>query len=116
MRDHRRLLAFQLADELVMTVYTLTGAFPRQEQFVLVPQLRRAAISIGANIVEGCARDSRTEYVRFLGIAYASAREIQYELGIAARLSYVPEDAVVSAARLAERTCRTLHNLIKSLR
>lgn len=116
MRDHRRLLAFQLADRLTISVYELTRRFPPEERFVLVPQLRRAAISIGANIVEGCARESKNEYVRFLCIAYASARELQYEFTIATRLGYVEKQSIELTERLAERNCRTLHNLIKSLR
>jgi four helix bundle protein len=116
MRDHRRLEAFQLADALTMSIYEMTARFPKQEQFVLVPQLRRAAISASANIVEGCARDSKVEYLRFLGIAYASARELQYELSIAARLDYLCEAQLQPATELAERTCRALHGLIKALR
>src|SRR3972149_96871 len=92
MRDHTKLRAFELADQLVLLVYGATGAFPREEQFALSSQLRRAAISVASNIVEGCARDTEAEYVRFLDIAFGSVREVEYQLSVAHRLSYLHAD------------------------
>jgi four helix bundle protein len=88
MRDHRRLRAFELADELVLETYRLTKSFPKEEMFGLVAQMRRAAVSIASNIVEGCARDSRAEYLRFLEIAFGSVRELAYQASLAERLGY----------------------------
>jgi four helix bundle protein len=116
MRDHRKLEAFQIADSLAMQIYSITRAFPADEKFGLIAQLRRAAVSIGANIVEGAARESKSEYVRFLGIAYASARELEYELSIAARLGYIAAAAAEDLEALSSRTCRVLHGLIQALR
>lgn len=75
MRDHTKLRAFELADDLVLKTYKETSQFPKQEMFGLTSQLRRAAVSIPSNIVEGCARSSEGEYLRFLEIAYGSAKE-----------------------------------------
>ena len=62
MRDHKKLRAFELADEIALITYRATARFPREETFGLVSQLRRAAISVPSNIVEGCARHSRADY------------------------------------------------------
>lgn len=78
MRDHTKLRAFELADELAPAIYKLTCGFPREEQFGLTSQLRRAGRAIPSNIVEGCARQSEADYVRFLDVAYGSAREVEY--------------------------------------
>lgn len=85
-RDHRKLRVFQLADELVEQVYVVTKDLPVEERYCLQFQLRRAAISVPTNIVEGCARRSTKDYSHFMGIALASASEVKYLLGLTKRL------------------------------
>ena len=75
MRDHTKLRAFELADEVVMLIYRATRAFPKDEIYGLTSQMRRAAVSVPSNIVEGCARESQAEYLRFLEMAFGSLRE-----------------------------------------
>jgi four helix bundle protein len=82
MRDHTKLRAFEVADGLVLNVYKVTKGFPREEQFGLTSQLRRAGVSIASNIVEGCARNSEADYIHFLDMAYGSAREVEYQIGL----------------------------------
>ena len=83
MRDHTKLRAFELADELVVLIYQVTKGFPKEEVYGLTSQMRRAAVSIPSNIVEGCARESQSEYLRFLEIAFGSLRELNYQYGLA---------------------------------
>ena len=116
MRDHRNLRAFQLADELVLAVYRATKLLPQEEMFGLTSQLRRAVVSIASNIVEGCARESQPDFVRFLDIAFASSREVEYQLTIAERLGYLPpEEAKVIGAKATE-TAKVIYGLLKSVR
>lgn len=89
MRDHRKLRVFQQADVLAVDVYSATGTFLRQDQTLCV-QLRRAAVSVSTNIVEGSARRTTREYLNFLNVALASAAEAQYLIDLSARLQLVP--------------------------
>lgn len=91
-RNHEHLEAFRMADHLVVTVYRATARFPRDERFGLTSQLRRAAVSIPANIVEGAARRTRRDYAHFLNLAHASASETRYLIDLSHRLGYLTED------------------------
>ena len=79
-RDHTKLRVFELADELVSLVYKVTARFPREELYGLTAQMRLTAVSVPSNIVEGCARDSQADYLRFLCIAFGSLRELHYQI------------------------------------
>jgi len=98
-----------------LAVYRVTRTFPNDERFGLTSQIRRAAISIPANIVEGCARDTQKELVQFLNIAFGSAREVGYHISLAKRLGYMNDaDAKLLEAKYDE-TARVLLGLRKSL-
>ena len=115
MRDHRKLEAFELADTLAIRVYAATKQFPADERFGLTSQLRRAAVSIAANIVEGSARSHEAEYIHLINIAYASAKELEYELSIALRLGYVSISDAKELEILAQRTSKALRGLVAAL-
>jgi four helix bundle protein len=101
-RDHRKLRVFQLADALVLDVYRVTTDLPVAERFGLQAQLRRAAVSVAANIVEGSARRTEGEYVNFLNQANGSAAEVAYLLSVARRLDFLGEDEAVPLAAARE--------------
>lgn len=89
MRDYRKIQAWQQADELAVAVYKVTAGFPREERYGLTSQVRRAAISVAANIVEGSARGTQKDYLHFLHMARGSSSEVQYLIHLAGRLSYI---------------------------
>lgn len=97
-------------------LFRVYSSFPREEQFGLTSQVRRAAVSIASNIVEGCARDSQADYVRFLDMAYGSARELEYQLSLAERLNYLSKPDAESLQNMAVEPCKVLNGLIRSLR
>lgn len=107
----------QLADELAIAVYRLTADMPRQEQFGLTAQVRRAAVSCASNIVEGCARTSEADYLHFLDVAYGSCREVAYQLSLARRLGMLAADGPCPQVEAtATETGKVLNALIRSLR
>ncbi len=115
MRDHTKLRAFVLADELVIMTYQLTRVFPREEMYGITAQMRRAAISVPSNIVEGCARDGHKEYLRFLKIAFASLKELHYQYSIAKRIGYLKNNQTNNYEAKIIETEKVLAALIRSL-
>ena len=116
MRDHTQLKAFELADQVALVIYKVTCSFPQHEAYGLVSQMRRAAVSIPSNIVEGCARSTQQEYSRFLDIAFGSLRELMYQFSLAVRLDYIPPASATSITPILSETERVLSALIRSLR
>ena len=88
-RDHRKLRVFHQADSLVIDIYKSTQHFPREETYGLQAQLRRAAVSTAANIVEGSARRGEGEYLNFLNMAAGSATEVRYLIDLSQRLGFM---------------------------
>jgi len=115
-RDHTKLRAFELADEVALLAYRVTAGFPREELYGLISQMRRAAVSVSSNIVEGCARDSQADYLRFLYIAFGSLRELHYQLSLSKRLGFLRnQDLSLIEPKIVE-TEKVLNSLIRALR
>ena len=115
MRDHTKLRAFELADEVALFTYVETRNFPKDEMYGLTSQMRRAAVSVPSNIVEGCARESQAEFLRFLEIAFASLRELRYQFGLSRRLGYFDENRFIGCDSKLLETEKVLGSLIRSL-
>jgi four helix bundle protein len=113
MRDHRKLIAFTKARELALEVYRATSMFPREEQFGLTSQLRRASVSISSNLVEGCARRSERDYLRFVDMALGSARELEFQLELAQELGFLGENGRLIG--LSHEVARLVAGLANSL-
>ena len=78
MIDYRKYNVWQKAHQLVLDTYSVTAMFPKTEQFNLISQINRAAVSIPTNIAEGCGRQTQKELIRFLYISSGSAHELEY--------------------------------------
>src|SRR5712692_5230677 len=89
MKDFRDLQVWERSHRLTLAMYAATMKFPKQELYCQTSQIRRCAVSIGANIAEGCGKMGNNEFQRFLQIAAGSASELDYELLLAKDLGYI---------------------------
>ena len=115
MQDFRKLDVWRKAHALTLSVYAATSRFPRQEEYGLTSQLRRAASSIPANIAEGCGRGGSVELARFLQIALGSASELEYHLILAHDLHHLDEAAFNKLATDTSEVKRMLTGLRRRL-
>ena len=114
-RDHRKLRVFQEADHLVDAVYLASRDFPSHERFGLQNQIRRAAVSVACNIVEGSARRSEREYLHFLNIATGSAAEAEYLVPLAVRLGFLEQSEGQPLAQRYAGLSSALRAMIRAL-
>lgn len=115
MFNFEKLETWQKAIQLADLVYTLTRAFPDDERFGLTSQMRRAAVSISSNIVEGSSRHSREDYARFLEIATGSVFEVVSQSYIGRNQGFLSEDEFKALYSAAEEQSRMLSGLRRSL-
>jgi four helix bundle protein len=114
MQSYRDLLVWSKAMELVVEVYRITGRFPKHETYGLANQMQRAAVSVPANVAEGSELKKTKAYLRHLSIAGGSLAELETQLELAGRLSYLgSEDANV--IKRANEVGRMLSGLRRSL-
>lgn len=108
MQSYRELIVWQKSMQLVKLVYVLTEQFPKEEQFGLTSQLRRASVSVPSNIAEGYVRRARKDYARFIAIARGSAAEVETQFEIAKMLGYSDEVLIEEALALVDEVMRML--------
>ncbi len=111
-KSYKDLTVWQKAMQLVVDCYRMTSQFPRNEEFGLQSQMRRAAVSIPSNIAEGNVRRSSAEYCRFLCIALGSTAELETQTELARRLGFIAES---DAGQLVD-ACQEVGRMLNGLR
>jgi four helix bundle protein len=116
MRDFRKIIVWRKADDLAVLVYEVTGkSFPRHELYGLTSQIRRAAVSVAANVAEGSGKQYLTEFRQFLYTARASLSEVEYYIHLAGRLGYLSTEERSRLAEANTETARTLQGFINAI-
>ena len=115
-RSYRELIAWQKGMDLVEAVHRSTACFPREEVYGLTSQVRRAAVSIPSNIAEGQGRNSTNEFINFLSFAYGSLCEVETQVLLAERLSFLENSAAATLLRSSAEVGRIINGLSNSLR
>jgi four helix bundle protein len=113
--SYRDLRVWREAMDLAEACYRLTSSFPRDEMFGLTSQIRRAVVSVPANIAEGYGRDSGGAYAQFLRVAQGSLKELETHLLLSQRLGLVPESQVMPLLSSCDGIGRMLRSLIRSI-
>jgi len=116
MQNPKNLLVSARALQLAADTYRLTRLFPADERFGLMAQMRRAAVSIGSNIAEGCGRSSDKELVAFLHIALGSASELRFQIDVAKTLEFVNAEQASPSEDLVNEVMRMLSRLIVAVK
>lgn len=112
---YRKLNVWQKADEFAFEIYKATKRFPKEELYGLTSQIRRAALSIPTNIVEGYARKGDKELARFIGIAIGSMAETEYLLDFSKKLGYLKEHDYTEIEKLRNEVGKLLWGFYKKV-
>jgi len=115
-RSYKDLIVWQKSMDLVDLIYRLTATFPRTEQFGLMSQMQRSAVSIPSNIAEGRCRGTRKDFRQFLAVALGSAAELQTQTEIVKRQSFGKSDLYPSIEMLLVEIMKMLNVLISKMK
>ena len=115
MRNYRDLQVWTKAHQLTLDLYRLSQSFPLEEIYGLTSQLRRSAVSIGANLAEGCGRRTSAELARFVKIAMGSASEIDYHLLLSHDLGFMKSNDFTRAASALTEVRKMLTSFLSSV-
>lgn len=116
MRPHEQLDVWKKSIDFTVEVYKITENFPKDERFGLISQIRRASVSIAANIAEGAGRKSDKEFLNFLSMSQGSASEVETELLIAFRLGYIADEPFQSLMLKMDEIGRMITGLCSHIR
>jgi four helix bundle protein len=116
MKDFRSLKVWEKTHALTLAIYKSTEGFPKQEMYALTSQLQRAAVSVPANIAEGCGKDSDAELKRYFLISMGSASELEYLLLLAHDLGYLPKNTFQSMTNNLIEIRKMLNAFIQKLK
>lgn len=111
---YKKLIAWQKADHLAKEIYKVTQKFPKDEVFGITSQIRRAALSVPANIIEGYARINKNHFRNFLSISLGSLAELEYFLGFSFEQKYMSKQDFENIQTLKEECGRILWRLFQS--
>jgi four helix bundle protein len=114
-RSYRDLKVWQEAMDIAVACYRLTRAFPRDEMYGMISQIRRSSASVAANIAEGYGRDSTGAYINFLKTAQGSLKELETHLLLSERVDLAPRDAIQPIVARCDSAGRMLRSLIRNL-
>jgi len=116
MRNFKSIKAWKHADNLAIAVYSKTEFFPKEEMYGLTSQLRRAVVSVPANIAEGAGRGTLKEYLHFLYIARGSLSETEYLIHLSCKLKYLAKKDYEELTLLVTEVSKTLYGLISAVK
>jgi four helix bundle protein len=114
-QNYKDLIVWQKAMDLVYEVYQISKSFPKEEQYALTNQLRRAVVSVPSNIAEGRSRYSSAEFRNFLSIAHGSLAEVETQILLAIRLDYVKENQATKSLDLQNEISKMLVSIYRKI-
>ncbi len=115
MRNYRDLQTWSKAHKLTLELYKISQRFPKDEMYGLTSQLRRSAVSIGANLAEGCGRQTNPEFARFVKVSMGSASELDYHLLLSRDLGFLETETYDRAAKSLTEVRKMLSSLLSTI-
>lgn len=112
---YKKLVVYQKSKELVLSIYKLTAKYPKSETYSLVDQMRRSAVSVPANLIEGYSKESSAEFARFLTISIGSLAELEFYIEISLDLKYIDPSISQETNSLVYEVKNFLYGMRKSV-
>lgn len=116
MKSHKDLEVWRASIDLARDIYELTRAYPKEEQYGIVTQMRRSAVSVASNIAEGAARQGNKEFLQFLYIALGSASELDTQIEISRKIGFGEGRQLDEVQKHLEMISKMIQGLIRSVK